>query len=245
MDKQTQLDLQALLDGELPEAKAREMTARVARDAEAGNLLAELRNTREALTGFEPVRKLPESREFYWSKIEREINRRQSATERTGAASVFALLRRFLMPASAVAALGICVTVAVVQSGISGNPDGVFVSYEALTAQRVLLVEGMEEGYLELEGSPDMVLEVVIRCSVRKDRVVLRGAYWEAGIREYWLVDARKPPLSFDILRYTAKRYARCRKYDGWIKSGVFQKSFRLTQTVDPLGHPEYTLEVR
>jgi hypothetical protein len=132
-----------------------------------------------------------------------------------------------------------------VQAGISGNPDGVFVSYEALTAQRVLLVEGMEEGYLELEGSPDMVLEVVSRSSVRKDRVVLRGAYWETGIREYWLVDARKPPLSFDILRYTAKRYARCRKYDGWIKSGVFQKSFRLTQTVDPLGHPEYTLEVR
>jgi hypothetical protein len=132
-----------------------------------------------------------------------------------------------------------------IQAGISGNPDGVYVSYEALTAKRMVLVEGMEEGYLELEGSPDMVLEVISRSSVRKDRITLRQAYWEAGIREYWLVDARKSPPTFDILRQTAKGYAATRKQDGWIKSAVFQKSFRLTQSTDPLGHPEYTLEVR
>jgi Uma2 family endonuclease len=128
---------------------------------------------------------------------------------------------------------------------ISGNPDGTFVSYESLQLGRVAIVEGIEEGYVELEGSPDMVLEVISRSSVHKDRVILRQAYWEAGIREYWIVDARKEPLLFDILRHTTKGYSAARKQDGWIKSSVFGKSFRLTQELDPLGHPAYTLSVR
>lgn len=132
-----------------------------------------------------------------------------------------------------------------VSADISGNPDGTFVSFETLDAKRAVLVEGMELGFLELEGSPDMVLEVISNSSVRKDCVILRQAYWEADIREYWLVDARKEPLSFDILRHTAKGYTATRKQDGWIKSAVFGKSFRLTQEADVLGHPEYTLAMR
>jgi Uma2 family endonuclease len=124
-------------------------------------------------------------------------------------------------------------------------PDLLYVSHEAFRAERVRLIEGMDEGFVEIEGSPDMTLEIVSRSSVRKDRVLLRQAYWEAGVREYWIVDARKEPLSFDILRYTSKGYAATRKQDGWVKSAVFGKSFRLTQGTDALGHPEYTLEVR
>src|SRR5205814_3191780 len=100
-------------------------------------------------------------------------------------------------------------------------------------------------GYVELEGSPDMVLEVISRSSVHKDTVVLRQAYWESEIREYWLVDVRREPLKFDILRHTAKGYAATRKQDGWIKSAVFGKSFQLTQGKSALGHPEFTLAVR
>jgi Uma2 family endonuclease len=96
-----------------------------------------------------------------------------------------------------------------------------------------------------MEGSPDMVLEVVSDSSVRKDVQQLRQDYWEAGIREYWLVDARKEPLIFDILRYTPKGYRTAPKKGGWIKSNVFGKSFRLTQQTSEYGDPEYTLEVR
>ncbi len=128
---------------------------------------------------------------------------------------------------------------------ISGKPDGLFVSYETLNLKRVVIVEGMEEGHVELEGSPDMVMEIVSRGSEQKDCVILRRAYWESGIREYWLIDARKEPLSFEILRHTPKGYKAARKQDGWVKSAVFDKSFRLTQQPDALGHPEYTLEVR
>jgi Uma2 family endonuclease len=128
---------------------------------------------------------------------------------------------------------------------ISVNPDATFASREALEEGRVRLIEGVEEGHVELEGSPDMVLEVVSTSSVQKDTVILRGAYWEAGVREYWLVDARAEPLKFDILRHTPKGYAATRKQGGWLKSAVFGKSFRLTQSQSALGHPAFALEVR
>jgi Uma2 family endonuclease len=120
-----------------------------------------------------------------------------------------------------------------------------FVSQETIQSDRVQLIQGWEEGHVELEGSPDMVLEVVSASSVHKDTVILRQAYWQAGIREYWLVDARQQPVRFDILRHAAKGYVATRKRDGWIKSAVFDKSFQLTQRANALGHPEYTLAVR
>jgi Putative restriction endonuclease len=128
---------------------------------------------------------------------------------------------------------------------IGGNPDATFISHAALDAKRVRLVEGKKGGYVEVEGSPDMVLEVVSASSVRKDTVVLRQAYWEAGALEYWLVDARKEPLTFDILRHSVQGYKPTRKPDGWLKSAVFGKSFRLTHQLDKRGLPEFTLETR
>jgi hypothetical protein len=69
--------------------------------------------------------------------------------------------------------------------------------------------------------------------------------YHEAGIPEYWLVDARGDRLVFEILRHTARGYVAVRKQQGWQKSGVFGKSFRLTQRTDENGLAEYTLKVR
>lgn len=131
-----------------------------------------------------------------------------------------------------------------VDADIAVNPDALFASNDALL-DRVRILEGQKEGHVELEGSPDMVLEVVSTSSVRKDTERLRRDYWEAGITEYWLVDARKEPLVFDILRYTPKGYRITPKKDGWAKSVVFGKSFRLTHRIDALGRSKYTLEVR
>jgi Uma2 family endonuclease len=128
---------------------------------------------------------------------------------------------------------------------ISSIPDGMFIATKTLRAGRVRLVEGAESGYVRVEGSPDMVLEVVSESSVHKDTVQLQELYWKAGIREYWLVDARRAPLRFQILRHTPKGYVAIRPQAGWIKSGVFGKSFRLQQEQDEFGHPVYTLAMR
>lgn len=125
-------------------------------------------------------------------------------------------------------------------------PDGTFLSNDTLHSERVRFLEGKQDGgCVEIEGTPDMVLEVVSTSSVHKDNVELRQAYWEAGIPEYWLVDARKEPLKFDILRYGSKGYTATRKQDGWMKSAVFGKAFRLTRRAGAGGHPEFSLDVR
>jgi len=105
------LKLQAYLDSELPASEEREMLALLAEDAEASALLAELKNTRAALTGFEAEIKLPEAREFYWSKIERVILRAEKPAIAETPVSVFAALRRFLIPAGALAALVVAATI--------------------------------------------------------------------------------------------------------------------------------------
>jgi Uma2 family endonuclease len=129
---------------------------------------------------------------------------------------------------------------------LSGNPDGTFVSHDTLDAGRVTLTEGADEGYVELVGTPDMVLEVVSAGSVTKDTVTLRGAYWEAGIPEYWLVDARGDTgVDFRILKHGAKGYTETRKQAGWQKSGVFGRSFKLTRGTDRRGNPTFTLGVK
>lgn len=130
-------------------------------------------------------------------------------------------------------------------AGLSGKPDLTFVSFAALEDGRVLLVKGRSNGFIEIEGSPDMVLEVVSDSSEIKDCNLLLDAYYQAGVQEYWLVDARHAPLSFDIYRRGPKEFVATRKQSGWLKSSVFGKSFRLSRTTDQTGNPEYTLEVK
>jgi anti-sigma factor RsiW len=123
MDYEAQLKLQAYLDGELPEGKARQMASLLAKDKEAAALSAELRNTREALAGFETGIRVPESREFYWSKIARQIKRVESVETRPAPAPAFVTwLRRLLMPA-AVAAFATVIVLVANRPVLPGEPD--------------------------------------------------------------------------------------------------------------------------
>lgn len=131
------------------------------------------------------------------------------------------------------------------EADLSGNPDGMFVSKESFRKERVRMIEGSEEGVVELAGTPDMVLEVVSDSSVEKYNELVADLYWKAGIREYWLVDARGERSEFQILRHTARGYVAARPSGGWRKSAVFGKSFRLTRQLDDLGHPDFTLDVK
>jgi len=128
---------------------------------------------------------------------------------------------------------------------LSTEPDGLFVSWESLQSGRIRLVEGAKEGYVELEGTPDMALEIISTSSVYKDTDLLRELYWRAGITEYWLVDARRAPLQFDIFRHSAEGYVATPDENGWLRSAVFNRAFQLTQQTDPLGNPSYTLAVQ
>ena len=75
MKPDLELKLQAWLDGELPAAEAEQVRRLAAADPEAARLLAELQNIKAAFLQNEPTATVPETRPFYWSKIERQIQR--------------------------------------------------------------------------------------------------------------------------------------------------------------------------
>jgi Uma2 family endonuclease len=133
-----------------------------------------------------------------------------------------------------------------VETGLSTEPDGMFVSYDALNRGRAVLVPGVGEDFSEVEGAPDWVLEVVSRASVEKDTETLPDLYRRSGIREYWLVDARsdREAPSLQVLRLTKRGYVRAPVAGGFQRSAVFGRSFRLVTGRDRLGHPRYRLEV-
>ena len=128
MNEEFQLKLQAFLDGELSAKEVREVEARLASDNEAKALLGELQNTRAAFLMFGKELKLPESREFFWSRIEREICSLQAKPEReTAEPSWFAaaFLRRIAIPVGAFAAIALAAILTIKQAGIfsTKSPD--------------------------------------------------------------------------------------------------------------------------
>jgi anti-sigma-K factor RskA len=117
MNQDLALKYQAFVDGELREAEARQIAQLLEKDAEARALVAELRDTKTLLAGNEPQQPaLPESRDFYWSKIQRDIQRLEAephGAERAGGwVAAFAGWRRFLAPLAGVAVIAFLAMVA-------------------------------------------------------------------------------------------------------------------------------------
>ncbi len=112
MNDDSLLKLQAYLDGELPAGERQAVADRLASDAEARGLLKELERTRRALRESEVPRAVPESREFFWSKIEREICRQEAAAARASRRAAAPWWKRWLIPAAGLAALTLVLSVA-------------------------------------------------------------------------------------------------------------------------------------
>jgi len=130
-------------------------------------------------------------------------------------------------------------------AGISTEPDGMFFTYDTLQSGRIRLVADANGGYSELEGSPDMTLEVVSDSSSTRDTLLIKDKYAKAGVDEYWLVDARDSEPRFEIWRLKNAQYVLTAIMNGWLESTVFGRAFKLDQESDPLGHPSFQLLVR
>jgi Uma2 family endonuclease len=119
-----------------------------------------------------------------------------------------------------------------VAAKVSNNPDATFISWAALESHRARFVprKRKRDTSIEIEGSPDWVLEVVSDSSVKKDMELLREAYHQAGIREYWLVDARGSNIFFQIFHWRRTGYARASRDGDWQRSRVFGRDFHLTR---------------
>jgi Uma2 family endonuclease len=130
---------------------------------------------------------------------------------------------------------------------LSVEPDIVFVSDESLDSGRVRLVPkatGEPDRYIELEGAPDLIVEIVSDSSATKDTQRLPAAYYQAGVGEFWLIDARGETLGYQIYRPGPAAYqAVPPDADGFQRSAVFNTRFLLTRQRNRRGR--WTFDLR
>jgi len=133
------------------------------------------------------------------------------------------------------------------EANVSNNPDGLFFLWESLDRGQVRLVPRKKKQgqYVEIEGTPDWLMEILSDSSVKKDTDKLRKKYHQVGVKEYWLIDARGEELSFQILHWRKTGYVVAPSHEGWQRSRVFRRSFRLERTRDKRGLCRYRLQVQ
>jgi Uma2 family endonuclease len=133
-----------------------------------------------------------------------------------------------------------------VAAGLSAEPDVMVVSHQALDDGRVRLVpkvSGEPDRYVEVEGGPDLIVEILSDSSEQKDRYRLPGGYFTAGVLELWLIDARGPELRFEIHHRGAGSFDRVAEdEEGWQSSAVLSARIRLDRTRHVRGHWTYRL---
>ena len=70
--------------------------------------------------------------------------------------------------------------------------------------------------------------------------------YHRAGVTEYWLVDAREVPPAMTIHRWTDAGYVtEPEDADGFRRSPLAERRFRLVRRVRPSGFVVFRLETR
>ena len=131
-------------------------------------------------------------------------------------------------------------------ANLSAEPDIVLVSHQSLDEVRVKLVpkaSGEPGRYVELEGGPDLIVEIVSDSSVVKDTQRLPVAYFAAGVREFWLADARGDELLFRIHRRGKTEFEPVDvNDDGFQRSQVMESNYQLTRSWDQRGRWEFDL---
>ena len=133
-----------------------------------------------------------------------------------------------------------------VEADLSAEPDVVFISHEATESGRVRLVpkaSGEPGRYVEIEGAPDLIVEIVSDHSIVKDTRRLPEAYFKAGVAEYWIADARGENVVFQIHRRGERGYEPVAPdADGFQGSTVFGRRFRLDGRRDGKGNWAFDL---
>ena len=145
-----------------------------------------------------------------------------------------------------------------VAGDVSAEPDLVVVSEESLADGRVRAVpaaSGKPDRFVEFEGAVDLIVEIVSDSSVAKGTRRLPPAYRAAGVREFWLLDARGDDVRFEIHRWGERvadhanansvggedAAASCTSEAAQV-SAVFATAFTIHRTRNPAGRHVYDL---
>jgi len=119
--------------------------------------------------------------------------------------------------------------------GISTEPDVLLVMNDSLNSGKVTRTAkagGGQGRYVEFEGAADLIVEIVSDSSESKDMRRLPTSYFQAGVLEYWLVDARCEPLVFQIHRRGLQGFEPAEvDANGYQISTVLKKAYSLRAT--------------
>ncbi len=89
-------------------------------------------------------------------------------------------------------------------------PTDVVLSPHHVLQPDLLFISNERESILReknVQGAPDLVIEILSEATRRLDTVVKRQAYERFGVREYWLVDPHRQ--SIEVWTLTAEGYRR------------------------------------
>ena len=128
---------------------------------------------------------------------------------------------------------------------LANEPDLMFCTWQSLKSGRVVYAPWVDGSgrLVEVRGIPDLVCEIVSKGSVRKDTVRLRKAYFDAGIPEYWLIDARGKAVDFKILTRGDSEYVVVGPdADGYCRSPVLGCNFQFVRQQNQIGGACYRL---
>jgi Uma2 family endonuclease len=133
------------------------------------------------------------------------------------------------------------------EATLSSEPDASFASWETLKIGRLTPPQDQPQDgtHIEMVGAPDWVCEILSDSSVNKDTRRLFRAYHQAGVREYWLIDARGKNVTFKLFAWTPDRFQESEARDGWFFSPVFQREFQLDRARNVVGGWKYELRQR
>lgn len=125
---------------------------------------------------------------------------------------------------------------------LSTEPDGFLALWSTLERGELRINPDRE---VEMIGRPDMVLEVVSESSQRKDLVEHVEDYARAHVSEYWIADARRT-VQLRVLVLTDGAYVDAPiDGDGWVRSPVFGRAFRLRALPERAGFRDFALDVQ
>jgi len=134
-----------------------------------------------------------------------------------------------------------------VEARLSSEPDILVLSQAAIDEGRVRLIAASSHepnSFVEIEGSPDLVVEIVSDRSVSKDTQRLPKAYFDAGVAEFWLVDARGDELQFAIHHRGTHQFERVNTdVHGYQQSRVLRRHYRLHRKLGLGGFWQYDLQ--
>jgi Uma2 family endonuclease len=141
-----------------------------------------------------------------------------------------------------------CTRVVSVAARLSVEPDVLAVLWTSLDADRIREVpaKSRKEGrFIEFEGAPDLVVEVVSDSSERKDRRRLPPLYAIAGVPELWLADVRGTDAALAIYLLGPGGYVPVQAdADGWTVSPFLGCRCRLVRRAVHGARYVYELEL-